>query len=198
MILKFPSNPDNSAPADLWTQKIKVQNSVNQLHLLHDEAFPSEAWDPNDCCMTLMITGSHENDRGYIVLADPDSGKKRFILIFGQEIHRSGRAEPRVWLSKYSALPDSSRAIYSALGQVRPQQSARIKFDKGVLELVAKVDRVLALDGDAEWRVHLQLEHYSMNGLIGKAKSFGHAGTKGGAEREKEKIFRSSTWKSVF
>ncbi|KXS93802.1 hypothetical protein AC578_9467 [Pseudocercospora eumusae] len=197
MILKFPSNPDNSAPAHLWTQKIKVHNSVNQLHLLHDEVYPSEAWDPHECCMTLMITGSHESDRGYIVLADPDSGKKRFNLIFGQEIHHSGRAEPRIWLSKYSALPDT-RAIYSALGQERPQQSARIKFDKGVLELVAKVDRVLTVDGDAEWRVHLQLEHYSMNGLINKAKSFGHAGVKGGAERDKEKIFKSSTWKSVF
>lgn len=205
MILKVPANPSNSAPADLWTQKIRVHNSVKQLQLLHDDVYPKEAWDSQECCMTLMITGSHENDRGYVVLADSyETGiggskkiQKRFNLIFGQEL-ASGRAEPRIWLTKYSALPNT-QAIYEALGREKPQHNARIKFDKGVLELVAKIDRVLSVSGDAEWRVHLQLEHYSTS-FMHKASTFVHGATNKGEEKEREKhrASKAPTWKSVF
>ncbi|KAI5365084.1 Putative heterokaryon incompatibility [Septoria linicola] len=128
MILKSPTNPDNVAPASIWEQKIRVRNYVQQLSLTN--VHPKEAWSPQDDSITLVITGSPENDRGYMTF-DEHEGKKKFSLIFAQQEANSGRAEPRVWLSKHGPITDET-SWYKTLSRDQPQQCARIAFKKGV------------------------------------------------------------------
>ena len=160
MILKSPSNPENLAPAAIWEQKIKIHNLVHQLTLT--KVFPKEAFDPVQGSMTLVITGSHENDRGYLTFDQNDShSDKKFSLVFAQEVN-SGRTEPRVWLHKHGTQSDDTALFKSlTLSKAQPQQCAKIEFKKGVQELVARVERQLSDTGELEWRVKLYLEHYS-------------------------------------
>lgn len=161
MILK---SPPTASPISDWIQRLRIRNTVPQLTL--HSVFPKEAYDPQDKSITLVITGSKYDDRAYMLFSEPCETRRRpfFSLAFGQEIN-SGRAEPRLWLSKHTNQPDSTAAVFESMEKARvaPQQCARTEFKRGQCELVAKVDRdrQLSASGELEWNIILELETYT-------------------------------------
>lgn len=173
MILKSPIPPEHIAPGAVWEQKIKIHNLVDQLTL--SKVFPPNAYDPHEEILTFFLTGSDEIDRGYMSFLDPD-GKKQWSVLLQQE-SLSGSAKPRVWLCKHGTLADDT-ALFRTFraSNEELQKIARIEFRKGVLDLVAEVERDLSQPTKSAWDVKLYLEKKTASSSKGTWTSLMHGG----------------------
>jgi hypothetical protein len=160
LILKSPLTQDYGASVADWKQKIRIRNSTRLLCLIG--VYPPEAYDEEDSSLTLVLTGSHEDDRGYMIFqsrSNQRSKRVNFGLFFEMERHTG----PCLGLAKLEANTTEPAAILASKSTENLQRSARIEFTKGVDELVAKVERSLTHEGEVDWTISLSLEHYSIS-----------------------------------